>query len=211
MSGFTAAIFDYGGVISSSPLTGMRAWCERCEIPWEAFRVLFAREQGAWSRFETSALTPEQFVAAFEAEASEEGLQVNGADFLTAFLSGMSIREDVVAAVRGLRAHLKTGCITNNVRATARGRNPLFDELFDAVVESAVVGMRKPDPRIYQLACEQLSVRPEDAIFLDDFGINLKAARALGMATIKVDETDSWRRSLLDLGIPEPWLSAAAV
>src|SRR5207302_9830042 len=113
---------------------------------------------------------------------------------LTAFFSGMAVRDDVVAAVRGLRKHLKTGCITNNVRSVTRERNLLLDELFDVVVESSVAGIRKPDPRIYQIACEQLGGRPEQAIFLDDFGVNLKAARALGMATIKVDESDGWRR-----------------
>src|SRR5947209_6649955 len=107
----------------------MCAWCERCNVPWEVFRVLFARERGAWSRFEMSDLSPEEFVAAFEAEAAEEGLTVDGADFLTAFSSGMQVRDDVVAAVRGLRRHLKTGCITNNIRSVRRERNPLLDEL----------------------------------------------------------------------------------
>src|SRR5579872_7449661 len=103
---FTAAIFDFGGVISPSPLIGMRTWCERAGVPWETFRQLFAREQGAWSRFEMSGLSQEEFVAAFEVEAAEEGLTVDGADFLTAFFSGMQVRDDVVAAVRGLRRHL---------------------------------------------------------------------------------------------------------
>src|SRR6185437_14246190 len=83
----------------------------------------------------------------------------------------------------------RVGCITNNVQAGER--NPLLDDLFEVVIESSKVGLRKPDPRIYQIACESLGVQPEQAIFLDDFGVNLKAARELGMATVKVDETPS--------------------
>jgi putative hydrolase of the HAD superfamily len=119
----------------------------------------------------------------------------------------MTVRGDVVDAIRGLRQQLKVGCITNNTRSQA-GRNPLFDELFEGVIESSVVGIRKPDPRIYQIACEQLGVTPEQAVFLDDLGVNLKAARALGMATIKVDDSDSWRTALLELGLPADWLQA---
>ena len=114
----------------------------------------------------------------------------------------MQIRPEMVAVVKKLRSvpDLRVGCITNNHPSEKERRNPLFDELFEVVVESSKIGMRKPDPRIYQHTCELLSVQPDQAIFLDDFGINLKAARALGMATIKVDETGSaLERSELEL------------
>jgi epoxide hydrolase-like predicted phosphatase len=97
----------------------------------------------------------------------------------------------MLGALRALRARgLAVAALTNNWETesgTAGARDDLRG-LFDAFIESAVVGLRKPDPRIYALACEALRVAPPEAVFLDDIGRNLKAARALGMATIKVDE-----------------------
>jgi len=186
---FRAVIFDFGGVISTSPLLGMRAYCERERVPMDAIRQLFATHDGAWSRFEMNAISREEFVQAFEAEARANGYTLDGWSFLDAFFAGMAVRPEMVAVVRFLHGRYKVGCITNNVQAGER--NPLLDDLFDVVIESSKVGLRKPDPRIYQIACESLGVQPEQAIFLDDFGVNLKAARELGMATVKVDETPS--------------------
>ena len=99
------------------------------------------------------------------------------------------LRPEVVEAVRRIAARLKTGLLTNNVSGLAM--NPAMAEvvaLFDVVVESSVVGVRKPDPAFYELACERLAIEPTDAVFLDDLGINLKPARAMGMQTIKVGD-----------------------
>src|SRR5579875_799595 len=181
---YRAVIFDFGGVISTSPLLGMRAYCEREGVPMDAIRQLFATHDGAWSKFEMNAISREEFVEAFEAEARANGYTLDGWGFLDAFFAGMAMRPEMIAVVRSLHGRYKVGCITNNVRAG--DRNPLLDELFEVVIESSKVGLRKPDPRIYQIACQELGVRPEEAIFLDDFGVNLKAARELGMATIKV-------------------------
>lgn len=201
---FSAVIFDFGGVISSSPLLGMRSYCEREGVPMDALRALFATHDGAWSKFEMNSITQDEFVAAFEEEARAQGYTLNGRDFLTAFFAGMAMRPEMIAVVRHLRGRYKLGCITNNVRVVEQ-RNVLLDELFDVLVESSKVGVRKPDPRIYQIACDLLGVTPEQSIFLDDFGVNLKAARELGMATIKVDETTSAIDELEALlGIPLP-------
>jgi putative hydrolase of the HAD superfamily len=97
----------------------------------------------------------------------------------------------MVAVVRALKGRYKLGCITNNLRREGGGDRWGIFALFDDVIESSAVGLRKPDPRIFLLSCEHLGVRPEEAVFLDDFGVNLKGARALGMTTIKVDETAS--------------------
>jgi putative hydrolase of the HAD superfamily len=193
VSDYRAVIFDFGGVITVSPLLGMRSYCEQVGIPWDSLRTLFALEEGAWSRFEMSALSEDEFVPVFELEAVGIGHTIDGREFLKAFFAGMALRPEMVAVVRTLRRQpaLRIGCITNNVQVTSRRRLVLLDELFDVVVESSKVGMRKPNPAIYTLACELLGVEPHESIFLDDFGINLKAARALGMATIKVDETHS--------------------
>jgi putative hydrolase of the HAD superfamily len=200
---YRAVIFDFGGVISTPPLQGLRLFCESTGISLDALRQLFSAPDGAWARFEMNRLSQEEFVRAFEAEASALGYPLDGNAFLQAFFDGMAVRPDMLAVVRALRGRYKLGCITNNVRGGHR--NPLLDELFDVVVESSKEGLRKPDPRIYQIACERLGVRPEEAIFLDDIGANLKPARALGMATIKVDETTSAIDELERLlGIPLP-------
>jgi len=101
----------------------------------------------------------------------------------------MALRPEMLAVVRALRERINVGCITNNVQTSSAARRPAYEALFDVVVESSKVGLRKPNPAIYLLACERLGVKPEGVIFLDDFGINLKAARALGITTIKVDAT----------------------
>jgi putative hydrolase of the HAD superfamily len=209
---YRAVIFDFGGVISSSPVLVMRRFCESNAVPWESVRPLLGHEQGPWSRFETNAISAEEFVQELEAALATEGVRIDGAAFLKSFFGGMSMRPEMIAVVRALRQRpeMRVGCITNNVQGS-RARNPLFDELFEVVVESSKVGMRKPDPRIYQIACEQLGVSPHQSIFLDDFGINLKAARALGMATIKVDETESAIDELERLlGFPLPRAAAKA-
>jgi len=103
-------------------------------------------------------------------------------------------RPRMIAAIRVIRARgLRVGALTNNWVAEEPNASRLGLELrglFDAFVESAVVGLRKPDPRIYQHVCRELGVAPSTAVFLDDIGANLKAARALGMHTIKVDSEE---------------------
>ena len=80
---------------------------------------------------------------------------------------------------------------------------------FDAFFESSVLGLQKPDPRIYRHACSELGIAPEEAVFLDDIGRNLKAARALGMTTIKVDTPEQALAELArTLGNP-PWLAGS--
>ena len=191
MSEIKAVIFDVGGVLTTSPVQSIRRFEVESGLESGALRQLFADPDGAWSRFEKSELSPASFVTAFEDEAEALGHRVSGQALLAAFFGGLTVREEMVAVVRALRGRYGLGCITNNVtREEDPGQRPLvLEDLFDVVVESSKVGMRKPDPRIYQLTCEQLGVEPREAVFLDDFGVNLKGARALGMTTIKVDES----------------------
>jgi putative hydrolase of the HAD superfamily len=198
-----AVIFDIGGVLTTSPVAGIRGWAESCGIDYAVLGPVIAAPEGAWSRFETSALTPEAFREAFEAECSTAGLTVDSAAFLASF-SNLPVRDDMLAVVNHLKGRLPLGCITNNVHRDGMRPERLY-ALFDVVIESAKVNLRKPDHRIYQMACELLGVSPDEAVFLDDFGINLKGARALGMTTIKVDETTRAIDELeAALGIPLP-------
>ncbi|MCS7295730.1 MAG: HAD-IA family hydrolase [Chloroflexota bacterium] len=202
-----AAIFDIGGVLTVSPVHRIIDFCRRHGIPDEVRYAIFAPHDGPWGRFERSEIGPEEFASAFDALVRPAGAAVSGREFLEWFGQGFEPRPEMIAVVRHLRGRLLLGCITNNVPNDGRGRERPFDpyELFDVVVESSKVGLRKPDPRIYQLTCDQLGIQPPEAVFLDDLGENLKAARALGMVTIKVDPTPSAIDELERvLGVPLP-------
>ena len=129
-----------------------------------------------------------EFYAAFDAEMAAAGVHVSGAAIMERLASNTAIRPAAVDAIRRLRAAgRKVAALTNNWANEDQGsKMDVLRAEFDAFIESTRVGLRKPDPRIYQLACSELGVQPSEAAFLDDIGLNLKAARALGMTTIKV-------------------------
>lgn len=204
-----AVLFDIGGVLTSSPVVAIRQYAEAAGADYSILGPMIADHNGAWSRWERSELSQVEFLAAFDAEARARGLPVTGAGIIEAAFGSQAVRPEMVAVVEHLRGRVRLGAITNNVlrEADAPTRPQSLDlfALFEVVIESAKVGVRKPDPRIYHFACEALEVAPHEAAFLDDIGANLKGARALGMTTIKVDHT----RSAIDeleaaLGIPLP-------
>lgn len=207
---YRAVVFDLGGVVFPSPLDAFRAYETRLGLP-ERFlsRVVLADpDRGAWSRLERGELDLEEFASAFEAECAAAGAAVDALELMTGVAAGMEPRPAMVAAIGAIRAHgFTTAALTNNwTSAPGAGEGSAGEEpgplealqsLFDLVVESAVVGMRKPDPRIYALVCERAGVQPAEAVFLDDLGANLKPARAMGMTTIKVVEPSE---ALAELG-----------
>jgi putative hydrolase of the HAD superfamily len=190
-----AALFDFGGVILSSPFEAFNAYEEKIGLPRDFIRTLNATnpDANAWAKFERSEVPFDEFCDLFEAEAVTAGHKLDAREVMP-LLSG-EIRPAMVEAVRRCGERLKTACLTNNVvgfgefpeRARASGRDEVLG-LFDCIVESSKVGVRKPDPRFYEMACEQLGIEPPEAVFLDDLGVNLKPARALGMTTIKVGD-----------------------
>jgi putative hydrolase of the HAD superfamily len=184
-----AVLFDFGGVLSTSPFDAFARYERDHALPVGFLRSVNATDPhtNAWARLERAELDLTGFDAAFAAESERLGHRVPGADVL-ALLAG-DVRPEMVDAVRRCGEHLATALLTNNVLGSMT--DPRVGELlamFDVVVESSVVGVRKPEPRFYELACEQLGIEPSDAVFLDDLGINLKPARAMGMATIKVGD-----------------------
>jgi putative hydrolase of the HAD superfamily len=191
-----AVVFDLGGVITESPMTAFAAYEVEAGLPPGLIRQLNSADPdtNAWARFERNELDVAGFSAAFEAEALAAGHRVDASRVLAA-LSG-EVRPALVAAVRRLReAGLPLALLSNNVAPMERtGRLGELLGLFDAVVESSVEGVRKPEPEIYRRALTRLSdavgrpVEAGDCAYLDDLGINLKPARALGMHTIKVVE-----------------------
>ena len=193
MANLKAVLFDIGGVLTSSPVVAIRQYAEREGIDYGILGPMIADHDLAWSRWERSELTQADFFVAFDAECGERGILATGAGVMEAAFGTQVVRPEMVALAEHLRGKVRLGAITNNVlrEADAPTRPDSLDlfSLFEVVIESAKVGIRKPDPRIYQMACEALDVTPPEAAFLDDIGVNLKGARALGMTTIKVDET----------------------
>jgi putative hydrolase of the HAD superfamily len=150
-------------------------------------------DDNAWARLERNDCSIDEFIGAFEAEALALGHRVDGRSVL-ACLEG-ELRPQMVDAVRRCREHAATALLTNNIVTgsphwSSGGSFADLLPLFDVVIESSVVGCRKPEQRFYELALEALGIHAEEAVFLDDLGINLKPARAMGMATIKVVDPD---------------------
>ena len=188
-----AVLFDFGGVITDSPFDAFARYERQHRLPEGFIRRVNATNHldNAWARLERNELGFDAFCEAFEAEALTAGGQLDARDLFTMF-SGQ-LRPEMVEAVRRCGQHFKTGLLTNNfvTPISESGYSALADVLamFDAVVESSVVGVRKPDERFYLMACDALGITPHQAVFLDDLGVNLKPARALGMATVKVTDT----------------------
>ena len=190
---FKAVFWDFGGVLTSSPFHNFNQYERENRLPVDFIRGVNSRnpDDNAWARFESDRIDADEFDALFTEESRALGHEVRGRDVI-ALLKG-EIRQDMVEALKRCNAHFKTACITNNVRgAAASGTDdphPDFTAvfaLFGTVIESSKIGIRKPDPEIYRLACEQAQVESQDVVYLDDLGINLKPARAMGMTTIKV-------------------------
>ncbi len=193
----TAVLWDFGGVITTSPFDAFARYEETQALPAGFLRTLNATnpDSNAWALLERGQVDIDEFVGRFEAEALAAGGQVD-ARVVLASLEGQ-VRPAMVEAVRRCHQHLKTGLLTNNfvVNGETNDHSSVL-ESFDLVLESSRAGCRKPDPRFYRMACEMLSIHPSQAVFLDDLGINLKPARAMGMRTIKVTDPDVALREL---------------
>lgn len=202
-----AIFWDFGGVITSSPFEAFNYYEVAHGLPRDFIRTLNARDpdSNAWARFERSEISLAEFDHAFAEESAAAGHRVPGREVI-ALLAG-ALRPEMVAALELCAGHFTNACLTNNVRVgSGPGMQP--DEagagevarvmrLFDVVVESSAAGVRKPDPAFYELACERAGVQPREVVYLDDLGVNLKPARAMGMTTIKVVEP---RAALVELG-----------
>jgi putative hydrolase of the HAD superfamily len=187
---YRAVLFDLGGVVVGSPLHAIAAYERERGLPSGAVNrvVVATAPAGAWSRLERGELTLDAFYPAFEADCDAAGHAISARVLMERVAAATRPRPAMLEAIRRIRARgLLTAAITNNWVTEDEGTRVLAPH-FDVFVESAVVGLRKPDPRIFTLACARLDVAPAEAVFLDDIGANLKTARALGMATIKVVE-----------------------
>jgi putative hydrolase of the HAD superfamily len=190
---FEAVIWDFGGVLTSSPFEAFARFETERGLPLDIIRRANSANhlENAWAKFERAEVDIETFDRLFAAESLALGAEVRGKDVLP-LLAG-DLRPEMVEALRRVKSTFKTGCITNNLPAnaigSAGGRTLYIAEvmtLFDHIIESAKIGLRKPDPKIYRMMVEALGVDLKRCIYLDDLGINLKPAREMGMTTIKV-------------------------
>lgn len=195
-----AVLWDFGGVFTTSPFDAFNRYERERGLPADIIRRINSvnPDTNAWARIERSEVDAATFDRLFAAEAKLLGYAIPGKDVL-ALLSG-DLRPRVVNAFKACKARFKVGCITNNAPTGKGARMSSSSEKarqiaevftqFDHVIESSKAGVRKPDPRIYQMMCEALGVQPSQCVYLDDLGINLKPAREMGMATIKVVSED---------------------
>ena len=188
-----AVIWDFGGVLTTSPFEAFARFEAKRGLPADIIRRTNAANhwENAWAKFERAEIDIDAFDRLFAAESKTLGAEVRGKDVLP-LLSG-DLRPEMIEALRRVSAKFKTGCITNNLPANSIGskvgRSLYIAEvmaLFNHVIESAKIGLRKPDPRIYTMMTEVLGVDPKRCVYLDDLGVNLKPAREMGMTTIKV-------------------------
>ncbi|MEM6626570.1 MAG: HAD-IA family hydrolase [Pseudomonadota bacterium] len=195
MAQFEAVIWDFGGVLTTSPFEAFNRYEAERGLPTDFIRGVNAinPDENAWAKLERSEVDAQTFDKFFAEEARVQGHDVPGKDVL-GLLSG-DLRPPVIDALKACKERFKVGCITNNAPvgkgasmtdddAKARDVARVF-KLFDHVIESSKIGLRKPDPRIYALMCEGLDVEASACVYIDDLGINLKPARQMGMTTIK--------------------------
>ena len=192
----SAILWDFGGVLTSSPFEAFKRFEIEHGMPEDFIRGINATnpDHNAWAQFESSSIELDEFDQKFADESAAQGHRIQGRQVI-GLLSG-HLRSRMVDALKHCKQKFRVACITNNLKSgagPAMARDPerarkmaAVMELFDLVVESSVEGIRKPNPRIYQLTCERLGIAPHEAVSLDDLGVNLKPARALGMHTIKV-------------------------
>ncbi len=204
-----AVIWDFGGVITTSPFDSFNIYEESQNLPKDLIRTINSTnpDNNAWAKLERSEIDLEEFDSLFEVESRQFGHSIPGKQILS--LVKGQIRPKMVKAIREIKDKLIQGCLTNNIQSTEDQElekdnvgtaisetNQEIMGLFDFVFESSKENVRKPDPDFYKLACQKGGVDPHEVIFLDDLGINLKPAKALGMKTIKVVKS---KNALLEL------------
>lgn len=205
--GFKAVLWDFGGVITTSPFDNFNRYEAARGLPLNFIRGVNAlnHHDNAWARFESSRCSVEEFDVLFAAETAAAGHEIRGREVIG--LLGGDVRPRMVKVLTRCKADYRVACLTNNANAGQGTGMSSTDQqaadvkavmkLFDVIIESSKEGIRKPDPRIYQMACERIGVAPDSIVYLDDLGINLKPARDMGMTTIKVT---SEQQAIDDLG-----------
>ena len=195
-----AVFWDFGGVITSSPFEAFNKYEKHNNLPSDFLRKVNSTnpDDNAWAKLERSEVNLDEFDLLFEKESKTLGYAIKGKEVI-ALLQGQ-VRPEMLNALQRIKGNLIQACLTNNIQSlkeeafdegnvSVAGKHDEIMGLFDFVIESSKVNLRKPDPAFYKMACEKAKIEPSEAVFLDDLGINLKPARILGMETIKVINT----------------------
>lgn len=194
---YEAVIFDFGGVFTTSPVQNFAAFEREHNLPERFIGEVIKTNinDNAWAKFERAEIDIETFDSAFAEETRAAGFEIRGRTLVS--LLSLTFNHNMIGALERVKqAGYKTGCITNNLpKVDSKGmlapdeKQEIVERInasFDHIIESSKAGVRKPEPRIYEMMCEALGVAPAACVFLDDLGVNLKPARAMGMTTIKV-------------------------
>ena len=203
-----AVFWDFGGVITSSPFESFNKYETEKNLPKDFLRLINSTnsDSNAWAKLERSEVDLDEFNDLFLDESRKLGHPIPGKEVI-ALLKG-EVRPQMISALKSIKDRLVLACLTNNIQAmdkefegnvSASGKHAEVMQIFDFVVESSKVNVRKPDPDFYLLACKKANIIPDEAIFLDDLGINLKPAKELGMKTIKVIDPDAALNELQSL------------
>ncbi len=192
-----AVFWDFGGVITSSPFEAFNKYEKDNNLPSNFLRKINSTnpDDNAWAKLERSEVNLDEFDLLFEKESESLGYAIKGKEVI-ALLQGQ-VRPEMIKVLQNIKGNLIQACLTNNIQSfkeetfdkgnvSVSGKHDEIMKLFDFVIESSKVNLRKPDPAFYKMACEKAKIKPSEAVFLDDLGVNLKPARVLGMKTIKV-------------------------
>ena len=209
MQDIKAVFWDFGGVITTSPFDSFNIYEKENNLAKDFIRQVNATnpDNNAWAKLERNEIDILEFNELFLSESSELGYPIPGIEVIS-LLQGQ-LRPEMIKALKKIKGQLIQACLTNNIisseegisdeNVSIAGKNDEIMSLFDFVIASSELNVRKPDPDFYQLALEEAKVKPNEVVFLDDLGINLKPARALGMHTIKVIDANNALRELNDL------------
>jgi putative hydrolase of the HAD superfamily len=176
-------IVDYGGVLTTDVFASFRAFCEAEGLPPDTVRDRFRSDPEArrlLADLETGGLATAEFEPRFAAL-----LEVQSERLVERLFGGLQPDAAMIDGVRAVRRDgVRTALLSNSWGSALDYDSALLEELFDAWVISSEVGLRKPDPAVYELAAERLALPPASCVFVDDLPGNLKPAAALGMATV---------------------------
>ena len=201
-----AIIFDIGGVLVSSPVLNLRSYSVELGLGQHEIGVALGRS-AAFKKLEKGKLSDDDFCKDVEKELNDKGYRVSGTELFKR-INSSGLHRDLLHAIKVIKKDhpgIKTAIITNNFLSKGMIKlRQVLSPLFDVFIESFEVGMRKPDPAIYELCCEKLAVQPSECIFLDDLGQNLKSAKQLGIHTILVKNNDT-TKAIKDLGSALQW------
>lgn len=197
----TAVAFDLSGVLTTPPFAGLHLYEDAVGLPREALVQYFRGELAA--QVELGVLSGRQFWEVVTANVErDQGIRINEQVAIATAEAEWAFNPEAIQLLHDLEGHYALALVTNNAAEATHWRDQLDTTLFDVLIDSSAVGLRKPDPRIYRLLLERLDRPAAEVVFVDDNVENLLPAAALGIQTILFQSVDQVRRALAELGVP---------